>query len=398
MSFSGTINSNVTNQATLNGKQYKSFAVKADPLLKMKQGIWLYFLLLVFEGGLRKWLLPGLATPLLIIRDPVAIWLIYTAWQKGLLTWNFYLSTMTFTIAAGIITAITLGHGNIFVALYGARIFLLHFPLIFLIGKVFTRDDVLKMGKVVLYISIPMTVLVAMQFYSPQSAWVNRGVGGDMEGAGFNGGALGYFRPPGTFSFTNGNVLFYSFVTPFILYFWMAPKSINRLVLLAATFGLVAAIPFSISRSLFFQVMISLIFLVVGISRKPEYLGRLIVACIGGALVFALISNTAFFQTSTEVFSTRYEGANESEGGLKGVLGDRYLGGMVGALTASPTLPFFGYGLGMGTSVGGTILFGEPGLVVSEDEWGRVIGEMGSLLGFTVIFLRVGLFIKRCVK
>src|SRR3546814_1990531 len=42
----------------------------------LKQGIWVYFILLIFEGALRKWVLPGLATPLLVVRDPVALLLL----------------------------------------------------------------------------------------------------------------------------------------------------------------------------------------------------------------------------------------------------------------------------------------------------------------------------------
>ena len=35
--------------------------------------IWLYFWLLLLEGALRKWVLPQLSNPLLIIRDPVVV-------------------------------------------------------------------------------------------------------------------------------------------------------------------------------------------------------------------------------------------------------------------------------------------------------------------------------------
>jgi hypothetical protein len=45
----------------------------------LKKGIWLYFLLLIFEGALRKWL-PFCLTPLLVIRDPLAIYLLFTAY------------------------------------------------------------------------------------------------------------------------------------------------------------------------------------------------------------------------------------------------------------------------------------------------------------------------------
>jgi hypothetical protein len=156
-------------------------SAKNEAILKMlKKGIWLYFLLLIFEGALRKWFLPFLAAPLLVVRDPVAIWLIYMAWRHNVVKANMYVLLMTFFTIIAICTALIFGHGSMVVALYGARITLIHFPVIFIIGKVFNQEDVIKMGRVLLIIAIPMTVLIALQFYSPQSAWVNRGVGGDF--------------------------------------------------------------------------------------------------------------------------------------------------------------------------------------------------------------------------
>lgn len=244
-----------------------------DPNQVLKQGIWAYFLLLIFEGALRKWVLPGLASPLLVVREPLALWLVAKAWQRGLLPSTPYLAWMVVIGIAGTFSALLLGHGSIPVALFGARTLLLHFPLLFAIGGILDRADVLKIGKACLWIAGPMTVLIALQFYSPQSAWVNRGVGGDEAGAGF-GGALGYFRPPGTFSFTNGTTLFYSFTACFILFFWLNSKGVNRLLLTAATAALLIAIPISISRGLLLQVAVSLVFLVIAVLRKPQYVGR----------------------------------------------------------------------------------------------------------------------------
>ena len=145
----------------------------------IKRGIWVYFILLIIEGGLRKWVLPGLATPLLIVRDPVALWIICMALKKGLLPSSLFMSGMALIGMIGTFTAIFIGHGNLSIALFGARILLLHFPLIFVIGNIFNPRDVEKMGEILLYISLPMVLLIAAQFYSQQSAWVNRGIGGD---------------------------------------------------------------------------------------------------------------------------------------------------------------------------------------------------------------------------
>ena len=364
-----------------------------DPNRMLKYGIWTYFLLLIFEGALRKWFLPGLATPLLVIRDPIAIWLVIKCWQRGLLPSSIYLNGMVVIGIISIFTAVFLGHGNLFVALFGARILLFHFPLIFVIGKIFNRDDVIKIGKVTLLITIPMTILIAMQFYSPQSAWVNRGVGGDMAGAGYSG-AMGFFRPPATFSFTTGTSSYYGFATCFVFYFWFDLKRVNKLILIAATLAMFAAIPLSISRTVLFQIGLTAIFTVLAVSRKPKYIGKLLVAVIGGIIILAILSQTSFFNQATEAFTSRFTSASDIEGGLKGTLGDRFLGGLVSALNESSTQPYFGYGTGMGTNVGSMLLSGDRKFLISEGEWGRVLGEMGPLMGLFVIFLRVGLTVK----
>ncbi|RYY07953.1 MAG: hypothetical protein EOP43_01695 [Sphingobacteriaceae bacterium] len=366
---------------------------RKSPNSDLKTGIWLYFLLLIFEGALRKWFLPGLATPLLIIRDPIAIWLVIKCWQRGLLPSSIYLNGMVIIGIISVFIAIFLGHGNLFVALYGARILIFHFPLIFVIGKIFNRDDIIKIGVATLWITVPMAVLIMLQFYSPQSAWVNRGVGGDMAGAGYDG-AMGFFRPPATFSFTTGTTSYFSYAACFVFYFWFDLKKINKLILIAATLGLFIAIPLSISRGLFFQVGVTLIFLIIAVSRKPKYFGKLIVALIGGITILLILSQLSMFKTATEAFTSRFTNASTTEGGLKGTLGKRAVGGLIGSITSSADQPIFGYGIGMGTNVGGMLLSGSRNFLIAEGEWGREVGELGPILGLGVIFIRIGLAIN----
>ena len=247
MALASYVKSNIWTQQEENDKRSASVGFfYTGNIALLKKGIWLYFILLIFEGALRKWVFPSFSNQLLLVREPVAAWLLLLAYRSGIFPRNGYVILVIVISLVSILTAMLLGHGNLIVALYGARIFLLHFPLIFIVGKVFTPDDVIKVGRVAVYLTIPMTVLIFLQFYSPQSAWVNRAVGGE-EGGGFSG-ALGYLRPPGTFSFTNGNTLFYSFVLVFVCYFWRSNNLINKLALISATIGVVVAIPLSISR------------------------------------------------------------------------------------------------------------------------------------------------------
>src|SRR5690606_30824872 len=103
----------------------------------LKIGVWAYILLLIFEGALRKWFLPFLSTPFLIVRDPIAFCLCYTSWKYRFLPCSPFLAGMVIVGFLGIITALVFAHGTLAVAIYGARILLLHFPVVFVMMAVF---------------------------------------------------------------------------------------------------------------------------------------------------------------------------------------------------------------------------------------------------------------------
>lgn len=372
-----------------------------DPHKALKKAIWAYFLLVLFEGALRKWVLPQLADPLLVVRDPIAIFLIGYSWYRGVLPNSLMMYGMMALTGAAVITTLTLGHGNLTVAIYGARIFLLHFPVIFIIGTIFTREDVLKVGEVTLWITLPMAILIVSQFYSPQSAFVNLGVGGNEEGAGFSG-ANGFMRPPATFSFTNGTAQFFSFAGIFCIYHWLKPEKVKKVLLIAASIGILIAIPFSISRTLAFLLGLTVVSAFVAVWQKPEYIKKMLLAGVSMALLILLLSNTEFAGPAVDAFVTRFTTASEIEGGMQGTLVDRFLGGMYGAVLDSHNTPFFGLGIGMGTNAGNHLLTGDStGFLISEGEWGRLIGEMGLVFGFTAILVRSTLVVNlgiRCIK
>lgn len=366
----------------------QSFQIENNSRKLIRNGLSVYFFLLIFEGALRKWVLPGFSTPLLLVRDPVAILILFVAWRNRLLIWNNYLFLIIVICIVSFFTTILLGHGNVFIAFYGIRIYLLHLPLIFVIENVYNRDDILRIIKWMLILSIPMLLLIVWQFYSPQTAWVNRGVGGDESGAGFQG-ALGFYRPPGTFSFTNGLSSFFSLVAPISLYALMKTTGLKRWVEFLAFACILLSIPFSISRALYFQFIITLIFLFFATVRNKKLLSYQFFAISIAISLYLLSSVNNTISTGIEVFETRFESANESEGGVKGVLLDRFVGGSIEALTSSDQIPFFGAGVGLGTNVGSQISTGTMKFIISEGEWGRIIGEMGPLIGLILIGLRI---------
>jgi len=366
--------------------------VGADPDKFIKRAIWAYFLLLIFEGALRKWILPGLSTPLLLVRDPIALWVVYKVYDSNRLPDSPYLYGIFWISFIGFFTALIFGHGSPLVAIFGARIMLIHFPFMFAMGVILKRNDVIQMGKALLWISLPMVVLIALQFYTPQTSLVNRGIGGEG-GSGFSG-AMGFFRPSATFSFTNGTALFFGLVSGFVIYFWLNPNAVNKLLLIASSMALIMAIPLSISRTYMFTIGVTVLFAAFGASRNPKYAGKMVLASV--VLVFAvmLLSQVSFIATAIEVLTGRFENAAQSEGGLEGTLGERYLGSFTGPFVKATEIPFFGYGLGLGTSVGSQLLTGSVSYLISEGEWGRIIGELGLVLGTGVIFIRLGFAFK----
>jgi len=171
---------------------------------------------------------------------------------------------------------------------------------------------------------------------------------------------------------------------------------VNKIILWGASAALLASIPYSISRTLLFYVVLTIAFTVIATFRKPKYAGKIAITIVAGFIVLGVLSQTSGFKTATGAFSDRFTSANDAEGGLvKGVIGDRFFGGLLGALTSSSDQPILGYGLGKGTNVGAQLLTGtHDTFLLSELEWGRIIGELGPIFGLAVILLRVGLTFK----
>jgi hypothetical protein len=363
----------------------------------LRQLIWLYIILWLIEGGLRRWFLPGLNTPLLLIRDPVVMVIYAVAISKNLFPWNAFttmgllLATLTF------FNALMLGHGNPMVALYGVRCDFLHVPLIFVMGKVLRRKDLLALCKLALWVAIPYTALLAAQFYEPQDAWVNRGVGGDMDGAGFYG-AMDHFRPPGTFSFITGPSQLY----PILAACFFAGLLTGRLpfwLLMAAGAAIVVAIPISISRSFFLSVAM------VGITGVGAMIagGRLSLGLLFKVGLIALIlplaaTQVPAFKDGMEAFSARWETSTTDEGGFQEAIVDRVLDSLFGSFE---NVNYTGLGTGFSTNVGQKLLTEQVGFGASEGEWGRLLFDDGIILGGLLIVYRVALagwIVYACLK
>jgi hypothetical protein len=357
-----------------------------SPTRLIRNLIWLYIFLWLVEGALRRWFLPGLASPLLLVRDPLVIAIYYLAISNnlfpanGFITWGAFLAFLSFA------NAMLVGHGNFFVALYGVRCDFIHVPLIFIMAKVLQKKDLLALAKAAVWVAVPYTALLVAQFYEPQDAWVNRGVGGSTEGAGF-AGALDRFRPPGTFSFITGPSELY----PLFTACWFALLLTRKLpvwTMLASGAAILVSIPISISRTLFLSVAIVAITGVGAMLVGGRFSMKLVFQfMLVAGVLFLMAGQSAIFQDGMAAFSARWETATTDQGGFKEAIVDRVLNDLFGSFSG---VTYSGLGTGFSTNVGRKAL-PDFALGASEGEWGRLLYDNGFVLGSLMIGYRIAL-------
>jgi hypothetical protein len=371
---------------------------------RIRQLLWLYFWLLIFEGALRKWFLPSLSNPLLLVRDPIALVALWWGWPLlRRRPWRTWIQPLMVIGPIALLLALTVGHGDLPTALYGTRVLVLQFPLIFLYAAVFDRADVIRFAWVFLLLCIPMAVLLALQSSLPDSHILNVGPGG--QGTAAFQGALGRSRPPATFTFISGVVSFFSLAAAslFILLYNTRLSPPGRLFCIVAGIALVVALPVSISRSLLAGYLMVLAGLMAALLLSRTKITSLFAGLLAVALAVGLATTVPAFQDTSEAFIARWDGAGKAgEGGAdREEVGDvgvatsqirnRVLPGFTTPFSRLDSAPFLGYGIGMGSNVGAQRLTGELRFMLGEGGWDTSLGEMGPLLGLAFILWRVAL-------
>jgi len=363
----------------------------------LKGMIWVYLILLIFEGALRKWVLPGLSTPLLIVRDPVVIVIYLLAMSSKCFPINAFIIVDIFLAIGATIGGFFSPDSNFMVTIIGLRCYFLHLPLIFVMEKTLDRDDVFRMGKLILWVSLPITVLLVDQFYSPQTAWVNLDVGGNV-GLGMSG-ALGHFRPSATFSFTTGVSEFYPLALAILLGFLVSRKPLSLILTIAAGLSVLIAIPFSISRTNFLTcaiVLVAALLSLMFLPKPPMLVARVLVIVAALAVILPWLG---FLSDGMKVFKERWTmSTGEDAEGFKKNIVDRALSDvLLNSDYFFDSDSLMGEGVGFGTNMAQAYLTGKRNFALGESEWPRALLEMGPVLGAIFICLRMALAARMVV-
>lgn len=362
--------------------------------LKYVRGlIWAYFILLIFEGTLRKWILPRFSDVLLVIRDPVVLAIYYLAIRARVFPRNLWMlalgiiALLSWLAALAVLEPYLSLKPLILVTGFGFRCNFLHLPLIFIIGKVFDRDDLLKLGKWVLLGSIPMALLLAIQFNSAPDSFINRTAGtGDTLQIAVSGDKI---RPPGTFSFVSGVVFSAALVASYLLYGGLTRGVYRNWLLFAAGCALMITIGVSGSRSVLLAVMVVIATLLVVIVVQPRALNQFGRNLLIAVTALVLVTRVPVFKQGVKVLSERFTSTAEAEETtIAGGLLAREFSGFREGVLLIPLAPIGGYGLGIGTNGGAKFLTGHAMFLLTEGEWGRVILESGGILGSAYLLWR----------
>jgi hypothetical protein len=114
--------------------------------------------------------------------------------------------------------------------------------------------------------------------------------------------------------------------------------------------------------------------------------GWTLVIVVIGAII---VSRLPIFKEGLQILSDRFTSAAEAAETtiIKGTI-DRIISGFTEGLGHIDKVPLFGYGIGIGTNVGGRILIGRPAFLLAENEWSRVLAESGPIFGMAFLIWR----------
>lgn len=377
---------------TLSGSEARITQANALQRRTIAGLILLFFALIPFEGVLRKWVLNAVQQPLAFVRDPVllGIYLLYAAWgDRRKVTW-----VAIWSAAAAIavcLVAVEAALHPLPIALYaiGLRNYLLYIPLTFIMRDVITRDDVARYLRFSLMISVPIGVLVAVQFFSPVGSIINKGLDETIIGRFLV--AAGVVRPYGPFTFAAAQATFSVLAMANLLVAYDRKQELGLPIWLwiaaaAASFTMGAL---SGARTYFIGAAGVFAFYFLGSITAPDLSKKAARTTTGLLVVAALLGTFVFvFPLAFQTMSSRQQAAEHAEGSTVA----RTLSMITTVGTAVDRAEPFGVGIGAGSNAGAFVR-GETGAwTLGEYDWPRIVIETGPVFGLSYLAFRALFF------
>ena len=204
----------------------------------IKKSIIFFFIYMIIEGILRKWLLPDFQTQIYFLKDFFLIF-IYSLALKQKIFFQNKISKLIIIFAIFFSIVGFLGHEwnkiGLLSYLMGIRSYFLYLPLTILVMNLFTTADIIKFFKVNLFFIIPYIILTLLQNFSETNSIIN---------SGFNGIVNHHGRPNGYFLYTTQNVFYLMFlvVAFFSILLNLKNFTINKILIYSILFFLLTTL------------------------------------------------------------------------------------------------------------------------------------------------------------
>ncbi len=385
-----------------------SVQVDDGPRRRIVGMVLVVYVLLIVEGALRKWALPEFGQVLFFVRDPFVLAIYGMALASG--HWPRSSPLLTAALLLGLLSAVmavvqvAVGLGNpqapLLFAAYGMRSYFFYIPLAFVVAETFRLEDLRRVVIITFTFVVLSAFLVIAQFYSPVDAPINVGTADDpllqFRGLGLN---ENHTRPMGFFTSDGGQKQLVVSALALVFAAWggvFGRQGVLRILLPAATLGVVACLAFSGSRGAVLSAALVVIAAMFAAARGGSEVGRArLFAVVAAILLLATVLVPLLFADGLMAFLGRWQDAQAYEttqfsGGIFG----RAIYGFIDFSRLLVGTPLLGYGIGMGgnAAILAAANAGGPGLQYSaETDWARHIVDLGPVLGLAFMVFRIGL-------
>lgn len=357
----------------------------------------IFFVYVIFQGALRKWYLPSLGTPLYLFQY-VLLYYFYLSSKNKIhirhpkFTPAFNGLLMVYVVY-GLLEILNIsGTSNLIVQVYG---FAMHFsfvPLMYFMSKAMVDETTFEWYiKWLAYLLIPIFALGFVQYFSPQTAFINR-YATDQEDGTYEVaiGAGGRVRIAGTFAYLTPYASFLGFALHLVfngLLLSLIKNKLNLIFAVALGMGIINIfMTGSRGAVVIFGIVESLVVTYLILTGEAKFIKKLMPLSLILLIGFFAISNTEVGTTAADDFFRRLFGLNDLDGRVNDTLDPfKFLE------TSGP----IGFGIGTAQFPMEKYLTNRsemPGYWEEESE--RIVIELG-VVGFIIIMaLRLFVFIS----
>jgi len=356
------------------------------------------FLIVVYEGAVRKWVSSAATLPLIGLRDLCALALVIYAWKHGHLRRHMKITAAVFAWSLLVfgwgLLQLAAGESSPVIFVIGLRFWLLYTWFAVAAAASMNEADYRAALLTAAWMMILMAPLVVLQYYSPPGAQINAQLDSTDEEDIFVAVA-GVVRTTGTFSFTSGYATFMGLIAPIVLGLLAARKPRSRHYLLATGAFVAFLVGTLVSGSRTAVISAGLMFAIFLLGRVVfSKMQQKPAAAVGVIIALLLVGIfAAFFRDAIDVTQTRFEQASEAEdfaGRVQTIL--------VGEEQVFSKVTWLGGGIGYGSNLANFVRTGSNvgAFALAETEGGRILLEGGLLgifyVGLKLLVVIVGLF------